>query len=205
MAYALARFQRASGRVDSASHLDAHSLLTSFREAARVLRDEREKWEVRTIWEGRGMSISCFVPIVRQTLRTRNFVRARAKDATGKAQRNHFGKQRLGILTKGLSKARLEVLKSTDSAVADVASTISLAHAQRDLRTQPADTSLTVDNLGPHSNIYATPYTSRPWHTSDSSSSASGKSRSSRRSKILNALDMSVRMSLCAYMRPTLS
>ena len=150
------------------------------------------------------MSISCFVHIVRQTLRTRNFVRARAKDATGKAQRNHFGKQRLGILTKGLSKARPEALKSTDSAVADVASTISLAHAQRDLRTHPADTSLTVDNLGPNSNIYATPYTSRPWHTSDSSSSASGKSRSSRRSKILNALDMSVRMSLCAYMRPTL-
>ena len=156
----------------------------------------RETWEVQTTWEGRGMSASSIVPFV-QHLRVfcvRNFVKARARDATGKAQRNHFGKQRLGILMKGLSKARPEVLRTTDITT-NVASSISLAHAQRDLRTQTMDNSFTADDLRLHSTLYTTPTASRLWHTSDSSSNASNKSRNSRRSKILNALDMSVRMS----------
>lgn len=152
-----------------------------------------------------GKRYVCFldVPSLRQIIFPRNFVKARAKDATAKAQRNHFGKQRLGILTKGLSKTQPEVLKSLENTV-NVVSRISLAHAQRDLRTQFADTSSADDASVAHANVYATPLTSHKWHALDDSSSASGKTRSSKRSKILNALDMSVRMCPCAYTHPTL-
>ena len=131
--------------------------------------------------------------------RPRNFVKARAKDATGKAQRNHFGKQRLGILTRGLSKARPEAPRTTESAVMNAASRIAFAHAKRDLRTQHEDTSSTLNDLLSLASVRKHTSASRACHASDSSSSASG-----RRSKILNALDMSVRMSPRAYMRPNL-
>ncbi|KAI0734226.1 hypothetical protein C8Q72DRAFT_456176 [Fomitopsis betulina] len=124
----------------------------------------------------------------------RNFVKARAKDATGKAQRNHFGKQRLGILTKGLGKTQPEVLKSLDNTV-NVVARISLAHAQRDIRrTRFTDTSSADDGS------VVTPSAPHSWHLPDISSSTSSKSRGSKRSKILNALDMSVPISLRAEM-----
>ncbi|KAH9928649.1 uncharacterized protein B0H18DRAFT_1117842 [Fomitopsis serialis] len=133
----------------------------------------------------------------------RNFARARAKDAAGKAQRNHFGKQRLGVLTKGLSKAHAEVPQSTDSGVNAVGK-ISLAHARRDFQKRSGDAPVSDDDdapLLPPQRISGTPRATRRGPASDNASSVSSKSRShTRSSKILKALDAFVPISLRAEM-----
>ncbi|KZT73132.1 hypothetical protein DAEQUDRAFT_508459 [Daedalea quercina L-15889] len=133
----------------------------------------------------------------------RNFVRARAKDAAGKAQRNHFGKQRLGILAKCLSKAPLEKSSSAASVVHAV-SRISLAHAKRDFQIQPRNAPPSEHGSLSHLKNLGLSSLHHRQHTPDRSSRASDKSTShssARSSRILDALDVSVRMLSYAYMR----
>ncbi|OJT04818.1 hypothetical protein TRAPUB_4390 [Trametes pubescens] len=65
---------------------------------------------------------------------SRNAARARGKDATGKAQRSHFGKKRFEILRTGLSKGQASGGRTTDQAGngSKGRAEISLAHARRD-------------------------------------------------------------------------
>lgn len=110
--------------------------------------------------------------------------RARAKDETGKVQRNHFGKQRLNILGKnlGASRKRNPQLPSRNASGPEG---INLAHAHRDvgLTNAPAeDRTLRV----PHS---VQPVSANGSESHKSSSPAS-RSHSSR---ILYTLDASER------------
>ena len=73
----------------------------------------------------------------------RNSVRARLKDANGKTQRSHFGKERYRVLSQGLSlvsKGRSDT-HNEPQAQRPKASDIGLAHAQADIRAkQPQST-----------------------------------------------------------------
>ncbi|OCH95429.1 hypothetical protein OBBRIDRAFT_883983 [Obba rivulosa] len=123
--------------------------------------------------------------------RVSNAVRARVKDAVGKAQKNHFGKQRLDILSKGLGKAFTQAARAGRAGGRN-APEISLAHARRVSHEGASDLSRR-DEEEP-----ATPsgeYASRASHAT---SRASRKPL--RRSKILSALDISEPLFLRAEM-----
>ncbi|OSD06352.1 hypothetical protein PYCCODRAFT_1464305 [Trametes coccinea BRFM310] len=111
----------------------------------------------------------------------RNAARARVKDATGKAQRDHFGKKRFEILRTGLSKGHGSA-RGQPSGMGSgprVIPEISLAHAPR-ARKQPDLYRPTLpDSSGTH--LRSSPATM----PSESSSS---------RSRILRALDAENRM-----------
>lgn len=109
----------------------------------------------------------------------RNAARARGKDATGKAQRSHFGKKRFEILRTGLSKGQASVGRATDQMGNGPKGRleISLAHARRDQvpeRQSGASGSML-------SQLFAFPFASTPRRSPPSSASS--------RSKILRALD----------------
>ncbi|KAH9902817.1 hypothetical protein C8Q73DRAFT_22876 [Cubamyces lactineus] len=92
----------------------------------------------------------------------RNAARARVKDATGKVQRNHFGKKRFEILRTGLSKGQ-----ATTSHAQNVRgglnprAEISLAHAHRTQYQHDDDTQTWLpnayDSSSPIGNARSTP------------------------------------------------
>ncbi|KAI0635695.1 hypothetical protein C8Q77DRAFT_1099052 [Trametes polyzona] len=104
----------------------------------------------------------------------RNAARARVKDATGQAQRSHFGKKRFEILRTGLSKGHATTGQSAKAGNGPHdRPEISLAHARRNFR--PAERSNMIERL---LSPYQVP-TPRP---------SSPRSPTSR-SRILKALD----------------
>ncbi|KZT07655.1 uncharacterized protein LAESUDRAFT_758236 [Laetiporus sulphureus 93-53] len=114
----------------------------------------------------------------------RNAARVRAKDATRKAQRTYFGKQKLGILTKGLSKSYDKSARPsgrTGTSAAD----ISLAHAKRfnPLRAAPSPSKF--------AELSHTPMSSKNTSSPHIKSSNSDRSLRSTSSRILRALDTS--------------
>ncbi|KAI0661513.1 hypothetical protein C8Q70DRAFT_660072 [Cubamyces menziesii] len=77
----------------------------------------------------------------------RNAARARVKDATGKVQRNHFGKKRFEILRTGLSKGQATTSHvQTARTGLKARSEISLAHAHRTQGQRGNDTQTWLPN-----------------------------------------------------------
>ena len=106
----------------------------------------------------------------------RNAARARVKDATGKAQRAHFGKKRFEVLQTGLSKSRA-VKSNSAKEMASRLPEISLAHAKRHLEGPAAEFAMGTE-----------------WQSPRMSPTMSGKrcrspSAASHRSRILHTLD----------------
>lgn len=117
----------------------------------------------------------------------RNAAKARAKDSIGNAQRSFFGKQKLGILTKGLSKSYNR--NSGENAVPSSRGLpeISLAHAHRDLSSRMEPGVIGLSTPRKHGQT-------RPVKPQEDTSSSGPRGKSSgSRSKILRALDMSER------------
>ncbi|KAF9815621.1 hypothetical protein IEO21_04481 [Rhodonia placenta] len=115
----------------------------------------------------------------------RNAAKARAKDSIGNAQRSFFGKQKLGILTKGLSKSYNR--NSGENAVPSSRGLpeISLAHAHRDLSSRMEPGVIGLSTPRKHGQT-------RPVKPQEDTSSSGPRGKSSgSRSKILRALDMS--------------
>ncbi len=108
---------------------------------------------------------------------SRNAARARGKDATGKAQRSHFGKKRFEILRTGLSKGQASGGRTTDQAGngSKGRAEISLAHARRDQAPERQS------GRNMFSQLFAFPFASTPRRSSPRSASS--------RSKILRVLD----------------
>lgn len=67
-------------------------------------------------------------------LSTRNFARARFRDSTRRAQKSHFGRRRLEILSRGLGNGAYSNSKEEESSGI---SGILLEHAQRDFSHLP--------------------------------------------------------------------
>lgn len=111
----------------------------------------------------------------------RNAARARIKDATGKAQRAHFGRKRFEILRTGLSRSGGVVANATRCSLGGPPD-IALAHARQD-RGAPEAEPVEEYHAGMRS---ASPRPSTP-HRSRWLSSARGSM--SRRSNVLRALD----------------
>lgn len=125
----------------------------------------------------------------------RNFAKARAKDATAKAQRNYFGKQRLNILGKSLSTNQRRSSGPLSNRVSGSGlEGISLAHAQRHLAIYQESPG---NNLESHFQHHSPPpntiYPSRGEDTVRSASRGGG--RSNHPSRILSTLDTSERAS----------
>lgn len=113
---------------------------------------------------------------------SRNAARARGKDATGKAQRNHFGKKRFEILRTGLCKGQASVGRATDYVgnASRGRPEISLAHARRD-RALERQSGTSGSMLSQPFVFPSTPRRSSPRSASN-------------RSKILTILDADNRM-----------
>ncbi|KAL6298768.1 hypothetical protein BKA93DRAFT_37077 [Sparassis latifolia] len=133
----------------------------------------------------------------------RNAAKARVKDATGRAQRNHFGKQKLSVLSTGLCK--LQGPRGGAASRSSVgASGITLAHAQRyslpKASCPPAspvlhafvESPVTPPRQYDRLRIGIPPFVS-------SGSTRSGTTRN-RKSRILSALDTSAPIFLRAEM-----
>ncbi|KAI9060999.1 hypothetical protein FKP32DRAFT_1594674 [Trametes sanguinea] len=107
----------------------------------------------------------------------RNAARARVKDATGKVQRDHFGKKRFEILRTGLSKGHGSARDRANKTGSGprVLPEISLAHATRACNRQQPDPyrPILLDTSATHLRSFPTPL---PQSTSS-------------RSRILKALD----------------
>lgn len=94
-------------------------------------------WPERITWEVGGMCPTFHTQQPTRMLACRNFAKARSKDTAAKAQRNHFGKQK--ILSRGLCKPAVSSRDSQDPSSNPIAR-ISLAHARQDpsiRRSQP--------------------------------------------------------------------
>ncbi|KAI0324594.1 hypothetical protein GY45DRAFT_1331373 [Cubamyces sp. BRFM 1775] len=77
----------------------------------------------------------------------RNAARARVKDATGKVQRNHFGKKRFEILRTGLSKGQATTSHAQRARSGlNARHEISLAHAHRTVGEPTDDTQTWLPN-----------------------------------------------------------
>ncbi|EMD34103.1 hypothetical protein CERSUDRAFT_125802 [Gelatoporia subvermispora B] len=111
----------------------------------------------------------------------RNAVRARAKDAVGKIQKNHFGKQRLDILSKGLRKVHAQTPLAGRASIGKSPPEISLAHARHLPRASPSQ----IQQQGKH--VSAIPH--HMGRLDRLSPPNSGASKASRKSKILSVLD----------------
>jgi hypothetical protein len=68
-------------------------------------------------------------PLVQRLIPFRNFARTRFRDSTRRVQKNHFGRRRLGILSRSLANGA----HSKDKEVAPGISSILLEHAQREM------------------------------------------------------------------------
>ncbi|KAI0091369.1 hypothetical protein BDY19DRAFT_991928 [Irpex rosettiformis] len=128
----------------------------------------------------------------------RNAMKARARDTDGKLQKNHFGKQRLSVLTKGLGKAlnsasnKPSLLSNGPTHSSNQLSEISLAHAWR-----PSLSS--YNNSDGHNQLPTPAYTKvlaptssiKPKESgSGTSSSSSSKNVARRSSIILQEMDL---------------
>jgi hypothetical protein len=89
------------------------------------------KWLVQTIWVGKGL-IRLFMQtiLISCTGSPRNAARARTKDAAGRAQKRHFGRQRLAAALCMTREDRIHLSKPTLSSVLPE---IDLAHPRRDI------------------------------------------------------------------------
>jgi hypothetical protein len=113
-----------------------------------------------------------------QTHTCRNLARSRAKDAVGRAQRRHFGLQRMqSVFTQGLTTSAMDSVPRRDHGVAE----ISLAHARR----ESAESA--------HSNENEDQYHDRRESSPDRQSAASKSSERSRSSRVLRALNVEER------------
>lgn len=115
---------------------------------------------------------------------------ARAKDADGRLQKNHFGQQRLSILAKGLGRA-LAAPTRIRSREDTIRASISLGHAHKSHDKHDDE-----DYLAPRADVGA--YTQRSEtpqrkRRKVDPPSSSDKSRSSRSSTVLRELSISER------------
>ena len=111
----------------------------------------------------------------------RSVARARSKDATGRLQKSHFGKQRISLLAGGLRGNKKRNSSSGCSNRDEAVSEIQLAHAKRVLPSPAIDMSASPEYIGRR-------VVSRPtWESGESSSKRPA-------SKVLSALEKSDRV-----------
>jgi hypothetical protein len=124
---------------------------------------------------------------VTSCLAFRNAAKARSKDATGRLQKNYFGRQRLEALTKGLRTQTpanpLGQMRPADKARSE----INLAHAKRDVMQRTGSSYVTPAT--PQRKSYVPQQSS-----SGSRGNSSTGSSLTRSSKVLSVLDTSERM-----------
>ncbi|KAJ7183224.1 hypothetical protein C8R46DRAFT_1344105 [Mycena filopes] len=124
----------------------------------------------------------------------RNAARARSKDATGRAHKNFFGRQRLDILSKGLSGRVPSGGSSSGLGPRITASDIALSHAKH--LVPPLDREEVVFNSNTTPSV--------PTHLTNPTPSHMGSSSGSR-SRILEALDTTEPVAMRAAMNKILS
>ncbi|THH21288.1 hypothetical protein EW146_g229 [Bondarzewia mesenterica] len=108
----------------------------------------------------------------------RNAAKARSRDSTGRAQKGHFGRQRLEILNKDLGQARPQPSVGHDGILG-----INFAHAKRDIPLGRSDKTHTVKPTPP--KTFATTVS----RYTASSPITGTKSRNLRPSTVIQALD----------------
>lgn len=120
----------------------------------------------------------------------RNVAKARVKDTDGRLQRNHFGKQRLSVLAKGLGRTLAPPRQALREEA--IAARIPFAHAQK---TSHATESPEQRDLFEVRSAYSQQRTPRGPSNRQTSRAApsSTSSRSSRSSKITSELDSTER------------
>jgi hypothetical protein len=126
------------------------------------------------------------------TLFSRNVMKARVKDAVGRQQKGHFGRQKLVILSKGISATKPSEHGLAGSAVSALgkssAQDIELAHARKKILL---DDTASVRSFIP-SPIHVTPRTPRSYNRGRTRASEMHiPSPGARRSKVLDAVDLS--------------
>ncbi|KAF8183409.1 hypothetical protein BJ912DRAFT_1144857 [Pholiota molesta] len=122
----------------------------------------------------------------------RNVMKARVKDAVGRQQKDHFGRQRLDILSKGISATKPSELGRAGFTVPALgkssAQDIELAHARKKI---PLDDAVSVRSFIP-SPIHVTPRTPPSYNRARTRASEMHiSSPGARRSKVLDAVDLS--------------
>ncbi|KAJ7236264.1 hypothetical protein B0H12DRAFT_1140511 [Mycena haematopus] len=127
---------------------------------------------------------------------SRNAARARSKDTTGRAHKNYFGRQRLDILSKGLSGRTHSGEGLSGHGPRISASNIELSHARRQLEASRIEEPSPVDRA---SSRAESP------HSRSRNRSHMRSSSGSRSSKILEALDTTEPLARRAAMDKILS
>ncbi|KAJ7746335.1 hypothetical protein B0H16DRAFT_1557082 [Mycena metata] len=130
----------------------------------------------------------------------RNAARARSKDATGRAHKNFFSRQRLDILSKGLSGGAPSGGSTSGLGPRITASDIDLSHAKH---LAPGSSFDREDLVSRRVDTESTP--SRPTHLTEETRSRMRSSSDSRSSKILEALDTTEPLAMRAAMNRILS
>lgn len=128
-------------------------------------------------------------------LSLRNAAKARSRDTTGRVQKGFFGRQRLDMLSKGLS-ANQERTQNLKHVRENPVSDIGLAHA-RPKSSVAMNEDISLDGFIP-APIHISPCTpkSKARKSKYLSDSASSSSSCPPRSEVLNALDTSERRCL---------
>jgi hypothetical protein len=119
-------------------------------------------------------------------------MKARVKDAVGRQQKGHFGRQRLDILSKGISATKPSETGRAGFAVPALgrssAQDIELAHARKKI---PLDDTASMRSFIP-SPIHVTPRTPRSYNRARTRASEMHiPSPGAHRSKVLDAVDLS--------------
>ncbi|KAJ7746342.1 hypothetical protein B0H16DRAFT_1557108 [Mycena metata] len=130
----------------------------------------------------------------------RNAARARSKDTTGRAHKNFFSRQRLDILSKGLSGGAPSGGSTSGLGPRITASDIDLSHAKH---LAPGSSFDREDLVSRRVDTESTP--SRPTHLTEETRSRIRSSSGSRSSRILEALDITEPLAMRAAMNKILS
>lgn len=124
-------------------------------------------------------------------------MKARAKDAVGRQEKGHFGRQRLNMLSQGLSASKpserahqpMDIVQLSSKGLAD----IDLAHARQKI---PIDNDVSTTKWFISKPIHISPSTPRSRRCMRDRDAHTSSSRSNGgRSQILDALDTSQRQS----------